>query len=383
MPDAASLQLVGISHHHADLAARTLAATALERLAAEARRLGVPHLHLATCNRVELYWLGALPLDPVRPATASGTLRHVDGMAALRHLIAVASGRESMILGEGEILGQVRHAWAQALDQEASGAPLDALVRRALAAARRIRKAAPLAGHARSVADAAIAAARRRAVVPPRRFLVLGAGEAAAGAVRAILTGDPRAVVTVIARRQERAAALAASHGQRWRGWERLADAVARNEVIVAATGARTPVLTPADCAGTAPRVFVDLGAPRNIDPAVAALPGATLLDLDGLREAMCPMTQLAAETRLAEVDALIDAEAVAIGRAAERGLAPVLRRLHAEGERLAAHEAEMLIAELGATDPAEQERIRAAVRRTVRRALFPVGRALRRHAAR
>ncbi len=377
MTDRLSFQQLGVSHHRADVAARERLADTVVALAAVVREAGLPHLLLATCNRVELYWQGPLPLDRDDAALAAPQLVQHRGRAAIQHLIAVAAGRDSQILGEAEILGQVRRAWQQAQAAGHTSPRFDQRVRRALAVARRVRREFPLASHARSVADVAIQLAQQHLPTRPVRVLVLGAGEAAVGAVRALHTWQPPVSIALAARRRDRADRAAAATGATVVPWADLSAAIPSVDLIVAATAARSTILTADLLAGHAgPVVLVDLGAPRNIDPTLRQRTGVTLLDLDDLRDVGCPAPAAHADDLLMQIDARIAAAAT---RIMDRRLPPMLAALHHDAERLATAEAEALSASLGVTEEHARDLIRDSMQRLVRRALFPASRALRR----
>lgn len=374
--DRAALQQLGVSHHQADIATRERLAATVAGLAHLARSHGLPHITLATCNRVELYWLGTLPLDDHHPALREEQFRFRTGLEALQHLIGVAAGRDSQIMGEAEILGQVRRAWALGREAGTTSPKLDARIRRALAAARRIRREFPLAGHARSVADASIHLALRHLEAPAPSVVVLGAGEAAVGAIRALQGQRPGARIVAVARRVDRAERVALATGTSAAPWDRVEALLAEADLVVAATAAPVAILTDAMVAAAdRPLVLVDLGAPRNVDPAVRRRPGVVLFDLDDLRAAACPAPAAAADDLMMQIDGRIDREARAIENAR---LSPLLASMHAEADRLAAAEADALIDALGVSDLAARELVRRATRRLVRRALFPASRTLR-----
>jgi glutamyl-tRNA reductase len=289
------LTLVAVTHRVAPFSTLervALDADAAGTLAVSLRALpGVDEaVVLSTCNRTELY-LAAGPacVDDAVDALAdhagvgAGELRRIAAVLtdddASRHLFRVAAGLESRVVGEGEILAQVRATAARAEGHPASGPGLNALFRWAAATGRRARRDAGGAvppSLARTAVDAAGPTA------PGERTVVLGAG-AMAAAVAAELRARNRPYV-VAARRPERAATLT----------RRPDDAVHLDDVaahlreatvVVCATAARTPVLDAALVGdGRRPLTVVDLSMPRNVAADVGALDGVRLLDLEHLR---------------------------------------------------------------------------------------------------
>ena len=295
------LVVVGTSHHTASVSLReglTIPADSLPLALAELRENVGEVLVLSTCNRVELYAVcghessGAELLRQFLATRAGLSLRAVRDatyayghQAAVRHLLRVAAGLDSMVLGESEILGQVRRALLAARQASALGPVLDRLGDAALACGKRARAMTSL-GDAESVASVAMRlAVRDSGGLDGANAIVLGAGETAKSAV-AHLASIPNVRVTVLSRTFERAVEIAATHDAVARPWEHLSEALAAADVVLGCTGSRTPVvdatlLSNARRDRTAPLVCVDLGLPRDIDPAVTAIPGVVLIDLE------------------------------------------------------------------------------------------------------
>lgn len=368
--------MLGLAHEDGDLASRERACDAIADLAAVARRNGIGHLILQTCHRVELYWAGALPLDHATVALAEGRLVHREGEAALAHLVAVASGRRSVVLGEAEILGQVRTAWRTAREAALSSRALDRVMHRVIAGARRVRRAAPLAGDHASVAEALVHHALARATAARPQVLVLGGGEAARGAVAAVRRRRPDALILVAARRGPQAQAIATSHGAVAVAWERWPTLVAVTDVLVAATAARHVIVDGAALNGChRGLVLADLGAPRNVDPALRAWPQLAMLDLDDLGA----MASTTSPERLAAADQAIATEVAAIRDDLDSGRDALLATMHASADRVALAEADRVVADLGLVGD-EATALRVAMRRAVRKALYPASRHLKQH---
>ncbi|MGH7515968.1 MAG: glutamyl-tRNA reductase [Gemmatimonadales bacterium] len=393
-----SAHLVGISHHTADVGVRERLALSADDMA---RRLEVEAaagrslILLSTCNRLELYWWGDADQEPHlrRLAAERGValdcplLYRRDGPAALRHLFTVAAGLDSQVVGELEILGQVRRAHQLAAAAGATTWELDLAFAAALAAGRRARRDTMLGRHPASVSGAALEHAARclGGSLAGVLVLVLGAGEVAGGVLRA-LEGRGAARVAVLSRRRERGARLAAAvpgANAQTAGWDRLADEMSAADLVFAAIGSRRPVLDAAALtrimASRPDRglVVLDLGVPRNIEPAARDVAGVRLFDLDDLRLQHCPAVGPAAPA-LEEVGRILERELARLDRALHRRAAsPELAELHRFGAVLAREEAERALAELGALSEEKSAVVRRMAERLARRLLYPASRTM------
>ncbi len=258
---------------------------------------------LSTCHRTEVYlaaerfhpavsdvrnFLSALAFLP--PEEFAGHLYEYHDEVAVTHLFEVVSGIDSVVLGESEIVGQVRSAWEVARAQKAAGPTLSGLFRHALEAGKRARSETSIARHITSVSQAAVAmAAERLGTLEGRSVLVLGAGDM--GETMAVaLAGAGVADVLVANRTRAKALALARRVGGRGITLDELPAALAGVDVLLTSTGAPDFVLDrdtlEAIVAGRAgrPLLIVDIAVPRDVDPGVASLPGVTLLDMDDLK---------------------------------------------------------------------------------------------------
>jgi glutamyl-tRNA reductase len=323
---------------------------------------------LSTCLRTEVYAVvdrfhdavfelqevlakrGELALEDLE---ASCTVRFDDDVAT--HLFRVAAGLESAVLGESEVLGQVRRAWEAAHERHASGPVLAGLFREAVRVGRRARHETAIARGATSFAHAAVALAASRVDggLVGRNVALLGAGEVGTGLLQA-LTDAPASVrpaqVMVASRTLERARALVESaDAHEWVSTVALDDISARlqmTDVVFGALDVGTPVLTTAVLAPSSDRsgspvLVVDLGVPRNAEVAVADVPGVTLLGMDELNDAVARVT----EERQEEVDAVLAIVDEELDRyraqVRGRGAAPVIASLRAKLEEVRVAELE------------------------------------------
>jgi glutamyl-tRNA reductase len=390
-----SFHVVGVSHHTAAVGLREQLAFTPEALAgvlAREHAAGRSALLLFTCNRCELYWSGTYDYESwfqelarARGVTLGWEVAQLDGAEAVRHLFTVAAGLDSQILGETEILGQVRRAYDAARAAGTTTREMDAIFSAALATGRRVRRETMLGHHPASVSSAAVELAAKEWTegLDGHRVVVLGAGEAAEGVLRSLhLYGASN--VALVNRHPDRASALAGAWGATAYAWDRLPELTAAADLLFVATGATRPVVSAADLAsamaGRADRrlVTLDLSVPRNVQPEARAVPGIKLFDLDDLQRRCCPAAGTPAAA-LRDAERLLEEE---IGRLEQtlrgRAAAPRLAELHRHGARVAEQEAAWALGQLDGLSEREQMVVREMADRLVRRVLYPVSRSMR-----
>ena len=246
---------------------------------------------LSTCNRTEAYGFGK-PGDVAALQSALGMHAGVpwpdahsfalDDEAAVLHLLRVTAGVTSQVLGDAQILAQVKEAYRVAVDEEHVGSVLHRLMHTAFRTAKRVRTETALAEGAASISSLAVQAARRHfGDLAGRRVLVLGTGEMGRGALKAL--AHDGAALTITNRSAERAALAATQFGADTVAWSERHAAVAASDLVLVASGADEPVLWADALPASASTLVIDVALPRNVEPAVAELPGYTLLDLDRL----------------------------------------------------------------------------------------------------
>ena len=336
---------------------------------------------LSTCNRTEVYAVaerfhGAYQdirdflaeVAFLAPEDFSDHLYvHYDA-PAVAHLFGVASGLDSAVLGESEILGQVKHAWERARDEGAAGPALNLLFRHAIEAGKRARTDTAIGRHTTSVSQAAVAmTAERLGGLAGRKGLVLGAGEM--GEAMALGLAKAGTDLTVANRTWETAVALAERTGGRAVRLGELTDALADVDVLLTSTGAATPLLEAdelepvLDARGGRPLLIVDIAVPRDVDPVVGQLPGVTLLDMDDLR-AFAAAGAMARTGEVEGVRVIIDDELERyLGASSAREVAPMIVALRDRAEELRRAELDRFRTRLGDLDPAQRDAVEALTR--------------------
>jgi glutamyl-tRNA reductase len=393
VPQNPSFHVVGVSHHTASVGEREqLAFSRVEILALlESRqRAGRSGLLLSTCNRCELYWSGSddgegwfRDLARSRGVVPTGTLTRHDGMAAVRHLFTVAAGLDSQILGETEILGQVRRAYDAGRGAGTTTREMDLIFSAALAAGRRVRRETLLGRHPASVSSAAVdLIAEQWGAIGDHGVVVLGAGEAAEGVLRALHERGASSVI-LLNRHPDKARVIASAWGAEVGFWGELNDRLAAVDLLLVATASARPVVTAGQLAGVATArerdLFVmDLAVPRNVEPAARAITGIRLFDLDDLQRLCCPAVGNASPA-LDEAERVIEDEIARLTLALRgRVVAPRLAELHRLGVEMAERESAWALAQLETLSDTQREIVRQMADRLVRRVLYPVSRNLR-----
>ncbi len=293
--------VAGVSHHSSPVEVR-------ESLAIDAKALGDANLSLkevaglgevvilSTCNRVEVY-AGDGDEHAVMGWLASRSERPIDEYLyvhreedAVRHVFRVASSLDSMVVGEPQILGQIKEAYATAKEAGSIGALLGRAFTHAFAVAKRVRSETSIAEGSVSVSSIAGDLARKIfGDLDGRRVLLVGAGEMGEQAAKHLRQSG--ADLYVINRSRDKADALAEATGGRSRGLEELAAELASADVVVASTSSQRFVITPELMRGVIksrrhrPLFMIDIAVPRDIDPRVGQLSNVFLYDVDDLEQ--------------------------------------------------------------------------------------------------
>jgi glutamyl-tRNA reductase len=385
-----SIVVVGANHRTAPLAVLERLAIApddvVKAVAGLARRDTVREVAvLTTCGRTEIFLvaerfhgayaditeflagLAGMPLDELHPHLLA---LHDD--AAASHLFEVAAGLDSVVLGESEILGQVRAAWRIAAESGGVGTTLDLLFRHAVRAGKRARAETAIGRGTTSISHAAVElAAEHLGSLAGRHVLVVGAGDMGA-AVTASLRKRGAAEISVANRSPDRGRALAAKVSGRVVGVDELGQALIGSDVVITCAAGSEALITEELLAGRTDRelLIVDIALPRNVARAVVGLPGVSVLDLDDVSA----WAQRGRQARAAEAERVRDIVAEQLERflldATARQAAPLVARLHDRAEAIRRGEVERFASRLDGLGAEDREAVAALTRAIVAKLL-------------
>ena len=300
-----AFNILGINHRTAPVALREKVAFSEERLVGALRALrqarGISEVViLSTCNRTEVYWSGSATgaelsewLDQHHGGgldLAASLYVHQE-QHAVTHAFSVASGLDSMVLGEAQILGQLKDAYRVAQEAGSTGPALNKLFQAAFSAAKRVRTETRIGANAVSLASATVSLARRvYSDLGAQTALMVGAGEMIALTARHLASAGVKRMV-IANRSPERAQALAAEVKAHAVGLADLDAELAQADIVVSCTASPTPLITKSAAAAAVrarrrrPIFMVDLAVPRDIEPAVAELEDVYLFSIDDLQQ--------------------------------------------------------------------------------------------------
>lgn len=387
----------GISHHTAGVALREKLAFSPHQLEASLARLGCGsngcHHHgigelviLSTCNRVELYATTTTPhfenlkaflteAHELDPNQFPSDFYHYQDEEAIRHLLNVAAGLDSVVLGEPQILGQVTDAYATARRHGTTGKILSRLFESAIHAGKRARTETAISHNPASVASVAV---KLIAEVVPQldqaHVMVLGAGEMAELVVESL---RKRSVgeITVINRTVKRAKELA----QRWNGqaagYEKLIKLIPQADIVITSTGAphtiiQGPMVARSRKTRTKPQVYMDIAVPRDVDTAVGDIPGISLFNMDTLETKLeDSLAQRAAE--IPHVTHILEDELTRFMEyLATLDVVPIIVQMRSQAEAIRQAEMNKTIQRIPDLRPEAQQQIEALTRSIVQKIL-------------
>lgn len=376
------IAVAGVNHRTAPVEVRERLAVAESAVPGELSRLSQsPGLReaviLSTCNRVELALAVEDSIDPLQCAAQvlplAGDLRqHIfvyEGHDAIRHLFRVAASLDSMIVGEPQILGQLKQAYQLAKDQGALGGMLDAVLTSAFGAAKRVRSETEIGESAVSVSYAAVELAREIfGSLKDSKVLLIGAGKMSELAARH-LHRSGASQIYVTNRTYERAVEVA----QVFQGWildyQSFRQSLPLADIVISSSGAADYILTKEDvhqalrARRNKPIFLIDIAVPRNIDPAVNHLDGAFLYDIDDLQSVV--EKNLAGRQSAAQrAEEIVNEEVARLEeRLKVREAAPAIVSLQTNFERIRASEMERFRSKLGRMTPEQEEAVEALTR--------------------
>ena len=370
---------IGIDHHRTPVDLRERLSVSPARLPEVLRTLralpGVEEVVvISTCNRFEAYLGGAaVEDDALRAMAGLGGLCAEDlanhahwhrGQAAIRHLFRVASGLESLVLGEDQIVAQVRGAYESARTLETTGSRLNPLFQSALMVAREVRATTALGQHKMSVSSVAVDLAKQiHGDLRQARLLILGAGEMAELSVHYLLEqGVDR--ISILNRSSERAMALANYANATVWPWSELVPALAAHDIVVSSTAAPHLVVMAADVRAAmaqrhgTPLVLIDLAVPRDIDPEVAGVEDAYRYDIDDL-EAVVAANRKLRRDEIAPAEALVDRHVTTFVAEARPSRVETMAGVAAWFDDITGAEVDRLAGRMGLTDEAKVRELR------------------------
>lgn len=389
------IHCLGINHTTASIGLRERLAFNEDSLHAALARLGCGEMGnafneliiLSTCNRIELYAVSnsiepdglklflsearGVPVDEFTPH-----LYHYYDKDAIRHLLRVASGLDSLVLGEPQILGQVTDALEQARGVGSSGPLLSRLFQRAIHAGKRARTETHIARNPASVSSLAASLAEKSVHdLPQAQIVILGAGEMAELAVEALRKRGATKVL-VVNRTLKRAEPLA----KRWQAevstFEHLGKALDAADVLISSTGAPHTIIHSnlvkriIGKRPSRPLVMIDIAVPRDIDPGCNQLPGVTVYDMDSLH-ARLEHSLAEREAEVPSVEAILDEETNKFLEFFQSlDMLPLISDLRQQAEAIRQAELNKTLRRLPNLSDAERARIEALTQALVKKLL-------------
>jgi glutamyl-tRNA reductase len=393
----ANFVLVGLSHRTAEVEVRERVAFEAPRLPEALRELaGRPGLSesmiISTCNRVELISHaenireGIETLESflsenshiARPELCQ-KLYHHSGEQVVRHVFRVASSLDSMILGEPQILGQMKSFYNLALAARTVGSHLNSLLQASFRAAKRVRSETGIGEFAVSVSSAAVELGRKiLGDLRDKRVLIVGAGKMGQVAVRHLFASG--ATTIRVANRSPEAAQELAAHV---RGtavpFTELRQAITRSDIVITSTGSRD-LLVNRELARSimaerkhAPIVFIDISVPRNVDPGVAEIDNVFCYDIDDLGAVV--EANLAERRRAASLaEKIVEQEVESFcARLKSLDIGPVVVQLQGRIEEICRVELDRYLRKVGNQDPKGIEELKAMISRIAGKISHPL----------
>lgn len=387
------ITLVGIDHRTAPVAVRECFAFAAEELPEALPRFGGAAVLLSTCNRTEVYLTSH---HPITAGSVIALLHELKGGAdadpnafyfmtngdAARHLFRVAASVESMVIGESEILGQVRSAFGAATDAGTDNAVLSRLFHSAIRTGGKVRNETHIGRNAVSVSSTAVALARNTLGDLTRStVLVVGAGEAGKLAARSLRdSGASRLVVT--SRTASNARELAADLGGEAVPFEQLKQALGEADIVISSSAApgyligRDHVAQAAAQRNGRPLLIIDIAVPRDVDPAVREFAKVHLYDIDDLQNQV-EENMNKRRKELTKAEKIVEEE---LGRFSQwlnsRGVVPTISALRFQADALRQEEMARTLKRSNDITPQQQERMEAMTNALVTKLLHnPIAR--------
>ena len=395
------LQMIGCSHHHTDVAFREKLAfqpnQVVEALAK--MRTAFPQSEavlLSTCNRVEIYTAAeeeencpsaqqlinfVASYHGLAPEEIATELQPLEGEDAIRHLFTTAASLDSMVIGEAQILSQVKQAYDMANEGENTGPLTHSSFQAAMRVAKRVQTEPNVHRKRVSIPSVAVAdyASQFFERFDDKLILVIGAGEMGEETLQYLIDKNAQNI-RIINRNHQRALDLAARTTGIAVAWDQLKDLLVEADLIVSATGATDPIITAEAFAPISemryqkPLFILDLAVPRDIDPALGEFLGVYLYSIDDL-QAVCDRNRKARKREWPKAEQIIEEETSRfMSDLYRRVTGPWIGRLKQQANDIKSAELERLINKLGdaANDPKVQKEIDITLGRVVNKLLHP-----------
>jgi glutamyl-tRNA reductase len=393
------LQMIGCSHHTASVEIRERLAFTPEqtREALQLLRQRFPDAEsvlISTCNRVEVYTAAEQDGDcpthhqvidflaefhRLEPMEIFDALFERTGEDVVRHLFTVASSLDSMVVGEAQILSQVKQAYEMAISAQNAGTITNTVFQSAIRVAKRVANETAINQKRVSIPSIAVAdfASQIFERFDDKQVLVIGAGEMGEETLRYLIDAGARKIA-VINRHLSRAQRLAAEVGGVAHPWEELHNLLVDADLAIGTTGATEPIVTAAKYAEIEhrrhqrPLFMLDLAVPRDFDPAIGDFVGVYLYSIDDLQKA-CEANRRAREKEWPKAERIIEAETARfMADWHHRATAPTIRRLKAQAECVKRDELERLLKRLTELDDRSRIEIERSFDRLVNKLLHP-----------
>lgn len=403
------LRVVGCSHHTSSVDTRERLAFSPEQALDALGRLQMRYpdtetVVLSTCNRVELY-LAAEQSDQfpshrdlveflaefhgLDPVEVFDELFERTGRDAIKHLFTVAASLDSMVVGEAQILSQVKQAYESATSGDSTGPVTHLAFQAAIRVAKRVSSETAINRKRVSVPSVAVADFARQFYerFDDKHVLVIGAGEMAEETLNYLIAeGAER--ITVVNRSLERAAGLATKFSGRVQPWDSLDEQLVPADLVVSTTGATEPIMRKDDFAkiiqrrAQRPLLILDLAVPRDFEPEIADLVGVYLYSVDDLRET-CEANQQARQQEWPKAERLIEEETDRfMADWSHRATGPTIRRLKEQADTIKSDELRRLLNKLPDIDGKARQEVERSFDRLINKLLHPPLESLREEAS-
>ncbi|CAK8715635.1 Glutamyl-tRNA reductase [Candidatus Electronema halotolerans] len=375
-----SIVLLGVNHKNTPLEIREKLAlsSGYEEPLNQLRQLRSlkEHYLLSTCNRVEVLFVCAEPEQTRREVLEllfAGRVSWEDlepciythfSSEAVRHLFTVAASLDSMIVGEAQILGQLKEAYRHASEQKTAGLILNRLLHKAFSAAKRVRTETRIGASAVSISYAAVELGRKIfGDLQGKQAMLVGAGEMAELAAEHLIS-QGIAEVTVVNRTLERAVKLAARFKGQAASLDELLEQLAETDILISSTGATDLILSKKDVASIMPRrrhrplFLIDIAVPRDLDPEINTLDNVYLYDIDDLNNVV-EMNKEQRDREAVKAKRIVEEETIKFMRWLEAmEVTPTIVELQAAAESICQAELEKTLSRLNGISDKERKSV-------------------------